>query len=180
MGAICNLLMSTTVGSPYSRPTRTLLSWNFSTITTILSTCRLCTAHPVASSLRAQQSQAVATTAYSDVNCRSRISSPIVDMSFAPNGRLLACFTEAIMLTVISISFETKVLDFVTSEGSNSPPLEMQWCGEDRVVLHWENLRVLMVRSYRDWLHFPYYGGIENVFLLPVMDCCDEATCFGN
>lgn len=67
-----------------------------------------------------------------DVDCRARISSPIVDMTFAPNGRFLACFTESSMLTVISTSFETKVLDFDTSEGSASPPLAMQWCGEDR------------------------------------------------
>jgi vacuolar protein sorting-associated protein 16 len=116
-----------------------------------------------------------ATTDYMDVNCRARISSPIVDMSFAPNGRFLACFTEASMLTVISTSFETKVLDFDTSEGSNSPPLEMKWCGEDSVVLHWKNLGVLMVGPYGDWLRFPYEG-TENVFLLPEMDCCRVIT----
>ena len=74
----------------------------------------------------------VATTEIKDLDCRARISSPIVDMTFAPNGRFLACFTESSMLTVISSSFETKVLDFDTSEGSSLPPLEMKWCGEDR------------------------------------------------
>lgn len=67
-----------------------------------------------------------------DVDCRARMPSPIVDMNFAPNGRFLACFTESSMLTVISTSFETKVLDFDTSDGMSSPPSEMQWCGEDR------------------------------------------------
>lgn len=75
-----------------------------------------------------------ATTALKDLDCRSQIASPIVEMTFAPNGRFLACFTEACMLTVISTTFETKVLDFDTSEGSNLPPLEMTWCGEDRYV----------------------------------------------
>jgi hypothetical protein len=75
-----------------------------------------------------------ATTEVKDLNCRARISSPIVEMTFAPNGRFLACFTESNMLTVISTTFETKVLDFDTSEGSNQPPLEMKWCGEDRYV----------------------------------------------
>ena len=70
-----------------------------------------------------------------DVDTRARIGSPVVDMSFAPNGRFLACFTESCMLTVTSTSFETKVLDFDTSEGSSSPLLEMQWCGEDRYVI---------------------------------------------
>jgi vacuolar protein sorting-associated protein 16 len=115
------------------------------------------------------------TTRCTDVNCRSRISSPIVDMCFAPNGRFLACFTESSMLTVISTSFETKVLDFDTSEGSNTPPLEMKWCGEDSVVLHWKNLGILMVGPYGDWLRFPYQG-MENVFLLPEIDCCRVIT----
>lgn len=73
-----------------------------------------------------------ATTEMKDLNCRARISSPILEMTFAPNGRFLACFTESSMLTVISSSFENKVLDFDTSEGSSQPPLEMKWCGEDR------------------------------------------------
>jgi hypothetical protein len=75
-----------------------------------------------------------ATAEIKDLDCRARISSPIVEMTFAPNGRFLACFTESSMLTVISTTFETKVLDFDTSEGSSQPPLEMRWCGEDRYV----------------------------------------------
>jgi hypothetical protein len=73
-----------------------------------------------------------ATAEMKDLDCRSQISSPIVEMTFAPNGRFLACFTEASTLTVISTTFETKVLDFDTSEGSSETPLEMKWCGEDR------------------------------------------------
>jgi hypothetical protein len=72
------------------------------------------------------------TAEVTDVDCRARISSPIVAMTFAPNGRFLACFTQSSILTVISTSFETKVLDFDTSEGSSAPPLDMKWCGEDR------------------------------------------------
>lgn len=56
-----------------------------------------------------------ATTEMKDLDCRARISSPIVEMCFAPNGRFLACFTESSMLTVISTTFETKVLDFDVS-----------------------------------------------------------------
>lgn len=70
-----------------------------------------------------------------DLNCRQRILAPIIYMSFAPNGRFLACYTESSIVTVISTSFETKVLDFDTSEGSNlEPPTTMTWCGEDRYV----------------------------------------------
>lgn len=74
----------------------------------------------------------VSTLKMIDVDCRARLSSPIVDMVFAPNGRFLACFTESSILTVISTSFETKVLDFDTSEGSQQVPSQMEWCGEDR------------------------------------------------
>jgi len=116
-----------------------------------------------------------ATCEITDVDCRARISSPIVDMTFAPNGRFLACFTESSMLTVISTSFETKVLDFDTSEGSMSPPSSMKWCGEDSVVLHWKNLGVLMVGPYGDWLRFPYEDS-EHVFLVPEIDCCRVLT----
>jgi len=116
-----------------------------------------------------------ATTVMTDVNCRARIQSPIVSMSFAPNGRFLACFTQNSILTVISTSFETKVLDFDTSEGSSSPPLDMQWCGEDSVVLHWKKLGVLMVGPYGDWLRFPF-DNAENLYIIPEVDCCRVIT----
>jgi vacuolar protein sorting-associated protein 16 len=113
----------------------------------------------------------VATTEIKDLDCRSRIASPIVEMTFAPNGRFLACFAESSMLTVISSTFETKVLDFDTSEGSTLPPLEIRWCGEDSVVLHWKNLGILMVGPYGDWLRFPYENQ-GNLYLIPEIDCC--------
>ena len=77
-----------------------------------------------------------------DVECS--LVAPILKMAFSPNGRFLACFTQDAMLTVISTSFETKVLDFDTSEGATTPPLSLEWCGEDSVVLHWKNMGILM------------------------------------
>lgn len=113
-----------------------------------------------------------------DVECRSRIDSPIVQMAFAPNGRFLACFTSSQTLTVISTSFETKVLDFDTSEGSSDAPEQMVWCGDDSVVLHWRNLGVLLVGPYGDWLRFSY-NNIDELnndssllCLVGEIDCC--------
>jgi hypothetical protein len=106
-----------------------------------------------------------------DVQCQERIASPIVQMKFAPNGRFLACFTQNSMMTVISTNFETKVLDFDTSDGSSDLPHNMEWCGEDSVVLHWKNLGVLMVGPYGDWLRYPYSGS-QNVHLCAEADCC--------
>lgn len=106
-----------------------------------------------------------------DVLCQERIGSPIVQMKFAPNGRFLACFTQKSIMTVISTNFETKVLDFDTSDGTSDLPHNMEWCGEDSVVLHWKNLGVLMVGPYGDWLRYPY-SGVQNVHLCAESDCC--------
>ena len=149
-----------------------------------------------------------------DVDCRSRgdggggmgssssSSAPIISMAFAPNGRFLACFTSNSILTVVSTTFESKVLEFNTSSGSSSPPLNisMAWCGEDSVVLHWKNLGVLLVGPYGDWLRFPYGEeedemmsaglttitttgqqqqrslGDSEVYLVQEMDCCRVVT----
>ena len=116
-----------------------------------------------------------ATGEITDVDCRERMQSPIVSMSFAPNGRFLACFTQNSFLTVISTTFETKVLDFDTSEGSSAPPTDMQWCGEDSVVLHWKNIGILMVGPYGDWLRFPYEGA-SSLHIIPEIDCCRVVT----
>lgn len=112
----------------------------------------------------------VATVQVTDVDCSSRLMAPIVKMAFSPNGRFLACFTQDAMLTVISTSFETKVLDFDTSEGATTPPLSLEWCGEDSVVLHWKNMGILMVGPYGDWLRFPY-PQTESLHLLPEVSC---------
>jgi hypothetical protein len=73
-----------------------------------------------------------------DLDCRARMVAPLTHMAFAPNGRFLACFTTSGVLTVVSTDFDVMVLDFdashsrETSSSSSQPPLDMQWCGEDR------------------------------------------------
>ena len=117
-----------------------------------------------------------------DVDCRSKIggsgpNAPIVSMAFAPNGRFLACFTANSVLTVVSTTFESIVLEFDTSSGSSSPPRSMGWCGEDSVVMYMKNLGVLMVGPYGDWLRFPYGNDDDgDVYLVPEIDCCRVVT----
>lgn len=65
----------------------------------------------------------VDTTNSEDQLLQERISSPIVKMAVAPNGRFLACFTRDGILTVMSTAFTTKVLDFDTK--SASKPLQI-------------------------------------------------------
>lgn len=110
-----------------------------------------------------------------DVDCRARISSPVISMSFAPNGRFISCFLKDGTLSVISTAFDTKVLDFDTSGISSSPPKELKWCGEDSVVLHWKSLGVLMVGPFGDWLRFSYEKS-SNLYLVPEIDCCRVFT----
>jgi len=101
---------------------------------------------------------------------RGRIQAPVVSMAIAPNGRFLACFTASGILTVMSTSFTTKVLDFDTSTASK--PLQMQWCGEDSLILYWKNF-LLMVGPYGHWLKFTY---MVPLYLVPEVDCCRIVT----
>jgi hypothetical protein len=101
---------------------------------------------------------------------QGRIQAPVIAMAIAPNGRFLACFTASGILTVMSTSFTTKVLDFDTS--TVSKPLQMQWCGEDSLVLYWKNF-LLMVGPYGHWLKFTY---MVPLYLIPELDCCRIVT----
>ncbi|CAM9837898.1 unnamed protein product, partial [Heterosigma akashiwo] len=78
-----------------------------------------------------------------DQRLEGRLPAPIAAMAPAPNGRFLACFTRGGVLTVLSTSFTTKVLDFDTS--TPSPPAALLWCGEDCVAAHWRGLGLLLV-----------------------------------
>lgn len=97
---------------------------------------------------------------------QQRIQAPVISMAIAPNGRFLACFTASGILTVMSTSFTTKVLDFDTS--TTSKPLQMQWCGEDSLIMYWEHF-LLMVGPYGHWLRFPY---AVPLCLISELDCC--------
>lgn len=101
---------------------------------------------------------------------QARIQAPVVSMAVAPNGRFLACFTASGILTVMSTSFTTKVLDFDTS--TTSKPIQMQWCGEDSLVLYWKHF-LLMVGPYGHWLRFPYG---QPLCLVSEADCCRIVT----
>jgi len=95
------------------------------------------------------------------------LSAPVVLMAVAPNGRFLACFTSGGILTVLSTNFETKVLDFDTSTASR--PVQMEWCGEDSVVLYWKHF-LLMVGPFGHWVRYV-------VLRLCDCDCCCCCCC---
>ena len=102
---------------------------------------------------------------------QDRIPAPITKISVAPNGKFLACFRQDGVLTVMSVTFTTKVLDFDTK--SLSRPKEVAWCGEDAVLLVWKNTGIIMVGPYGDWLNYPYDGTVQ---LVAEPDCCRIIT----
>eukprot|EP00632_Arachnochrysis_sp_CCMP2950_P003156 CAMPEP_0185720820 /NCGR_PEP_ID=MMETSP1164-20130828/50307_1 /TAXON_ID=1104430 /ORGANISM="Chrysoreinhardia sp, Strain CCMP2950" /LENGTH=852 /DNA_ID=CAMNT_0028388481 /DNA_START=177 /DNA_END=2735 /DNA_ORIENTATION=+ len=97
---------------------------------------------------------------------QDRFQAPIVAMAAAPNGRFVACFTTSGILTVLSASFTTKVLDFDTA--TSQQPLDMQWCGEDSVLLQWSHF-ILMIGPYGHWLKFSCPAPKH---IIPEIDCC--------
>ena len=53
-----------------------------------------------------------------DQHLQDRLGAPVTKMAVAPNGRFLACHQRDGVLTVIKITFTTKVLDFDTKSTS--------------------------------------------------------------
>ena len=49
---------------------------------------------------------------FEDQLLQDRIGAPISKISVAPNGKFLACFRRDGVLTVLSVTFTTKVLSF--------------------------------------------------------------------
>jgi hypothetical protein len=97
-----------------------------------------------------------------------RLESPIVCLARAPNGGFFAYFTRGGMLAVVSSDLSSRVLDFDTS--IRDPPLQMVWCGEDCVLLHWKGLGVLMVGPYGDWERHEYPSS-QPLLLISELDC---------
>lgn len=71
-------------------------------------------------------------------------------MSISPNGKLMALFTSS-RLWVVTTDFQTSLADFKTN--SISPPVQIAWCGNDAVLLHWEDT-ILMVGSSGDYIKY--------------------------
>jgi hypothetical protein len=63
-------------------------------------------------------------------------------------------------LWVVSIDLQNTLADFKTN--STSPPVQLVWCGNDSVLMHWEDI-VLMVGPSGDYLKFPYSGIVNGV-----------------
>jgi len=111
-------------------------------------------------------------TGAEDQLLQDRFRSPLALMTLAPNCCFLACFLECGMLTVMSASLVARVLDFETY--STELPLQIAWCGEDSVLVHWKH-SILLVGPYGHWLKLAY---MDPLWVLPDDGCCRVLTSF--
>ena len=89
-------------------------------------------------------------TIYSVDNLESldqRISrGPFTHMSPSPNGKSLALLTYNGLLWVVSTDFQRSLAEFDTSvvAGATGEVHQVEWCGNDAVLVTWNNLAVLV------------------------------------
>ena len=73
----------------------------------------------------------------SDSEDRMLRNGPFTHISVSPNGRFVALYTEDKKLWVISSDFQKKLSEYDSQ--SRSVPKDVQWCGNNSVVLAWED-----------------------------------------
>ncbi|KAI0743728.1 vacuolar protein sorting-associated protein 16 [Daedaleopsis nitida] len=105
----------------------------------------------------------VESTIYSVDNLESvdqRISrGPFAHMSPSPNGKSLALLTFSGLLWVVSTDFQRSLAEFDTSSvaGASGDVHQVEWCGNDAVLVTWSSLAVL-VGPFGDTLQYFYSG----------------------
>jgi hypothetical protein len=62
---------------------------------------------------------------------------PFKHLSVSPNGRFVALFTADGKIWVVSSDFQNKYSEYAS--GARTPPTSVVWCGNDAVVLAWED-----------------------------------------
>lgn len=73
-------------------------------------------------------------------------------MAPSPNGKSLAMLTISGMLWVVSTDFQRNLAEFdSTSVGAEGPVKQVEWCGNDAILVTWDAL-VLLVGPFGDTL----------------------------
>ena len=62
---------------------------------------------------------------------------PFKHVSVSPNGRFAALYTDDGKVWVVGSDFQNKYSEYVTK--AKTPPTNLYWCGNDSVVLAWED-----------------------------------------
>lgn len=62
---------------------------------------------------------------------------PFTHLSVSPNGKFVALYTEEGKAFVITSDFQNRLSEH--NSKSKTPPTDLQWCGNDAVVIAWED-----------------------------------------
>ena len=66
-------------------------------------------------------------------------------VSPSPNGKLLALLNCTGLLWVVSIDFQRSLAEFDTqTTGADGPVNQVEWCGNDAILVTWNNLALLV------------------------------------
>lgn len=89
---------------------------------------------------------------------------PFSHMSPSPNGKSLALLTETGMLWVVATDFQRNLAEFDTTSvvGAEGPVRQVEWCGNDAILVTWEAL-VLLVGPFNDTLQCVPWRGSRRV-----------------
>jgi hypothetical protein len=90
---------------------------------------------------------------------------PFLKISISPNGKYIAFFTQLGALLIIKSDFQQICSEFKTS--SSQAPIEMNWFGNDGVLLHWEDM-ILLVDISGNGMKLKYNGVVT---LVTELDC---------
>ncbi|TKA58749.1 hypothetical protein B0A49_08037 [Cryomyces minteri] len=126
--------------------------------------------------------------------CEDRMlqNGPFKHISVSPNGKFVALYTDDAKVWVISSDFQNRLSEYDSKV--KTPPKDMQWCGNNSVVLAWED-EVHMVGPngaaskyyYNSWVHLiADFDGIRLLtndvceFLQKVPDVTEETFRLGS
>ncbi|KDR80313.1 hypothetical protein GALMADRAFT_62817 [Galerina marginata CBS 339.88] len=84
---------------------------------------------------------------------------PFSHVSPSPNGKSLALLSFNGLLWVVSADFQRNLAEFDTStvEGAEGPVRQVEWCGNDAILITWSSL-VVLVGPFGDTLRYSYVG----------------------
>jgi hypothetical protein len=82
---------------------------------------------------------------------------PFTHVSPSPNGKSLALLTASGTLWVVSTDFQRSMAEFDTTSESQEPVKQVEWCGNDAIVVTWTSV-ALLVGPFGDTLKFFYQG----------------------
>jgi WD40 repeat protein len=91
---------------------------------------------------------------------------PFTSMILSPDQQLIACFNDDGTLHILNIELNKHISKFQT--GSKIPPLQLNWCGNDGIILTWSGM-ILLVNIYGDFIKYTYE---YNIKLITEFDGC--------